>query len=193
MIEREMEKAGVWGDRDRKKRDKGGREEVQRMRRWPSYPSLSLISGPWGTVQIAGPQLLRNAASHSSLLFPRFCKITSRLSEQSSCENTSWLFQMPEKTCLMHCSAIVLLVHIHWCKLFFIFSPYVFYCSLFLLRMNEFLPQRREVRGHLRQQSSNKIQCLLWAIFPDIVNHIAESLCQDRDLNRNQSTSRVPR
>ena len=42
------------------------------MRRWPSDPSLSLISVPWGTEagQIAGPQLLRNAASHSSLLFP---------------------------------------------------------------------------------------------------------------------------
>lgn len=55
--------------------------------------SLSLISGPWGTeaVQIAGPQLLRNAASHSSLLFPRFCKITSSLSDHGSCENTSWL------------------------------------------------------------------------------------------------------
>lgn len=63
------------------------------MRRWPSYPSLSLIIGPWGsaTVQIAGPQLLRNADSHSTLLFRCFCKITSSLSDHSSCENTSWL------------------------------------------------------------------------------------------------------
>lgn len=42
------------------------REVGARMKRWPSYPFLSLISVAWGTEarRITGPQHLRNAASH---------------------------------------------------------------------------------------------------------------------------------
>lgn len=86
----------VWWDRKSRDKEKG---KSSKMRRWPSYPSPSLISGPWGTeaAQITGPQLLRNAASHSSLLVHRFCKITSSLWKHSSCENTSWLTSCQER------------------------------------------------------------------------------------------------
>lgn len=60
------------------------------MRKRPSYGSRVLISGPWGAEPRAGPQL-RGASLTFLLVFLRFCRITSRLSDQSSCENTSWL------------------------------------------------------------------------------------------------------
>lgn len=70
--------------------------EEARMKRWPSYSSLSLISIPWGREagRITGPQHLRNVASHSKVLVAFF---SPSVSAQSSCENASWLMLCSNK------------------------------------------------------------------------------------------------
>lgn len=70
--------------------------EEARMKRWPSYSSLPLISIPWGREagRITGPQHLRNVASHSKVLVAFF---SLSVSAQSSCENASWLMLCSNK------------------------------------------------------------------------------------------------
>lgn len=71
--------------------------EEARMKRWPSYSSLSLISIPWGREagRISGPQRLRNVASHSKVLVAFF---SPSVLAQSSCENASWHNKNPRSS-----------------------------------------------------------------------------------------------